>query len=515
MIRLSAYSLKTGIIIILLIVLLSGMLLLDFVMIRVAEKDILNAEARRGRMILDIIEGNMRGLHNSAGTFYSRSSRRFQDLLGFLEKKQGLSAIVVDSKGEILFRGKTGPEKTKKLLEMARATLEKGSEIKSISGLSWGIVPFREGSLFLASPIIHDHIVLGAASVRIPLSIIYSSIRDSQKLALFYVFLNTVVLAAIGFYLIHRSVIRPINRLAGRVEQFREGEEIYLLSGAEQNEFVRLSRALNTMVRRVEDNKLELKETIDSLKKTNFQLRKAQEEVVRSEKLASVGRLASGVAHEIGNPIGIVLGYLGMLRDPELGEDERSDFISRIEKEIERINRTVRNLLAFSRPSKEEKRPISIHAILGDVMDMISSQPDMSEISVNQDFEAVRDVVQGDPDKVKQVFLNIAMNAVDAMGFDDRDSGGKEKLLSIGTELAEDEQMIRIYFKDSGPGIDPIEINKIFDPFYTTKEPGMGTGLGLSVSLRIAQDMGGDIKAASEKDKGTTLNVYFPLVEDS
>ncbi|MBW2002861.1 MAG: HAMP domain-containing protein, partial [Deltaproteobacteria bacterium] len=121
-----------------------------------------------------------------------------------------------------------------------------------------------------------------------------------QKIVLFYILLNTLFLALFGFYLIYRSTIRPINRLVKRAEEFKEGDTFFLTSGAKQNEFGKLSSSLNVMLRRLEDNKAELTTGIRSLEKANLELQQAQEEIIRSEKLASVGRLASGVAHEIG-----------------------------------------------------------------------------------------------------------------------------------------------------------------------------------------------------------------------
>jgi len=342
-----------------------------------------------------------------------------------------------------------------------------------------------------------------------------------QKIVLFYILLNTLFLALFGFYLIYRSIIRPINRLVKRAEEFKEGETFFLTSDTEQNEFGKLSRSLNVMLRRLEDNKAELKTSISSLEKANLELRQAQEEIIRSEKLASVGRLASGVAHEIGNPIGIVLGYLDLLKGSDLKNKERKDFINRIEKEIGRINRTIRNLLDFSRPSKGEVSAVSVHQIIGDMIDMLKPQPIVSDNEILLDKGAKNDKVLADPDKLKQVFLNLSMNAIDAMEANQTKKGSQKNLLTIRTSLSPEAEpdtringsRVQIEFIDNGSGISAEDINRIFDPFYTTKEPGKGTGLGLSVSLRIVEDMGGDIKVESERGEGTTIIVILPLYE--
>ena len=340
-----------------------------------------------------------------------------------------------------------------------------------------------------------------------------------QKIVFFYILLNTLFLALFGFYFIYRSIIRPINRLEKRAEEFKEGDTFFLTSGAEQNEFGKLSSSLNVMLRSLEDNKAELTTGIRSLEKANLELQQAQEEIIRSEKLASVGRLASGVAHEIGNPIGIVLGYLGLLKGSDLNDEEKQDFIDRIEKEISRINRTIRNLLDFSRPSKEELKAVSVHKIIGDMVDILKPQPMISDSEIFLDKGTKKDTVLADPDKLKQVFLNLSMNAIDAMGINQTKNESQKNTLSIQTSLTPktkaDERVntskIHIEFIDNGPGIPAEDLTRIFDPFYTTKEPGKGTGLGLSVSLRIIEDIGGDIKVKSEVGKGTKIIIILPL----
>jgi len=382
----------------------------------------------------------------------------------------------------------------------------------SAYSLKTGIFAILVIILFLAM-ILVDIVVTGLYDI--PLSHPY------QKIVFFYILLNTLFLALLGFYFIYRSIIRPINRLVKRAEEFKEGEAFFLAPDTEQNEFTKLSRSINVMLRRLEDNKAELTTGIRSLEKANLELQQAQEEIIRSEKLASVGRLASGVAHEIGNPIGIVLGYLGLLKGSDLNDEERRDFINRIEKEIGRINRTIRNLLDFSRPSKGEMKVVSVHKIIGDMVDILKPQTVVSDSEIVFDKGAKKDTVLADPDKLKQVFLNLSMNAIDAMGAHQTKNESQKNTLSIQTSLSPEtktdkrvnKSKIHIEFIDNGSGIPAEDLTRIFDPFYTTKEPGKGTGLGLSVSLRIIEDIGGDIKVKSEPGKGTKIIVILPIHE--
>jgi signal transduction histidine kinase len=517
--KLSAYSLKTGIFAILVIILLLAMILLDIVVIRIAERDLLKAEIKRGIVLLRTIEQDMVTSYKKQAAIYPT----YKSLRHLLDETRFSAAIIMNGYGKVLFETEIRQEDRKTLVSQARKSLQSGENSTFISGARWRILPIKRGALFLASPIMHEKRIVGAACVHIPLRYMYITIIHSQKILLSYILLNTLFLALFGFYLIYRSTIRPINRLVRRAEEFKGGEAFFLSPETEQNEFGKLSRALNLMLRRLEDNREELKSSITSLEVANLELRQAQEEIIRSEKLASVGRLASGVAHEIGNPIGIVLGYIDLLKGNDLKKGDRRDFINRIENEIDRINRTIKNLLDFSRPSKGEVREVSVHQTIVDMLDMLKPQPMMSDIEVVLDHQATKDTVLADPDKLKQVFLNILMNAIDSMEADQTKDGSQDKVLSIRTRVVSETQpdrrkngnRVQIEFIDNGPGIQVEDLNRVFDPFYTTKEPGKGTGLGLSVSLRIVEDMGGDITAKSEEGKGTTLIVILPLYGNS
>jgi signal transduction histidine kinase len=167
-------------------------------------------------------------------------------------------------------------------------------------------------------------------------------------------------------------------------------------------------------------------------------------------------------------------------------------------------------------------RVVSVHRIIVDMLDMLKPQPMMADVTVTLDRKATGDTVLADPDKLKQVFLNIVMNAIDAMEANQTEDGSPAKRLSIRTGVQSEAQRskrengktVQVEFTDNGSGIPAEDLTRIFDPFHTTKDPGKGTGLGLSVSLRIVEDMGGVIKVKSTQGKGTTLTVILPLYEN-
>lgn len=521
--KFSIYSLKTGIFLILVFILVLAMILLDIVMIRIIEKDLLQAEIQRGRLALSSIEQALiTGLQDLISVEHGKEYPLGRNLTELLDDARLSAVLILDGSGSIVFETAIAEKQRNALLDLAERSLHQKRDTASIPSATWAILSPQRGDLFLASPLAHNKAIVGVASIQIPLASMYNAIRESQKIVLFYILLNTLLLGLLGFYLLHRNLIRPINRLVKRAEEFKEGETFFLASTSGQNEFGKLSRALNLLLRGSDESKAELKTSISSLERANVELRQAQEEIIRSEKLASIGRLASGIAHEIGNPIGIVLGYLDLLKGNGLDKEERKDIIDRMGEEIDRVNRTIRNLLDFSRPSKGEVKEVSVHQTISDMLDMLKPQPMMADVALTLEQEADRDTVLADPDKLKQVFLNIVMNAVDAMEAGQAGDGIPQKALSIRTELAPDDQLgeknghsMHIRFIDNGPGMPADAIHRVFDPFYTTKEPGKGTGLGLSVSLRIVEEIGGDIKANSEQGKGSMVTVILPLYSAS
>jgi len=151
------------------------------------------------------------------------------------------------------------------------------------------------------------------------------------------------------------------------------------------------------MLKRISADKKKLRSTVLSLERANLELKKAQRDIIRAEKLASVGRLSAGIAHEIGNPIGIVIGYLELLRQPDSTEDERDEYIQRTEEEIERINSIIRQLLEVSRPSNSGRTAVSLHNLINDTADVLHVQPLMSNIELALDLAAPDDTVLADP----------------------------------------------------------------------------------------------------------------------
>ena len=397
---------------------------------------------------------------------------------------------------------------------------------RSIFGQSW--VVFGRGPQFLCTsmPLELDGKIVGGIGLMRSLDPFYSILRRSQKIFIFYLLTNVVLLSIGGYYLISRIFMRPIKRLADRAQQYEDDDELLFSVRLEDGELNKLSTALNKMMNRISKDREKLRENVNALETANDELKKAQKEVVKAEKLASVGRLSAGIAHEIGNPIGIILGYIELLKSEDQSESERRDCLNRAEAEILRINSIIRQLLDLSRPIPGEPKRISIHAFLKELIESVKVQPLFSNTELSLLADAPRDLIIVDPNHLRQVCLNLLINAADAVKSSENVNSG---VIQIQTDLMDLMDLmdhpqsettvlpstLAIRFSDNGVGILESEMGNIFDPFYTTKDPGKGTGLGLSVSMTIVDQMGGRLFVESQYGSGTCITICLPLADES
>ncbi len=439
------------------------------------------------------------------------SDPHFKKEITQLLRSGGFSqALMVDGDGIKVFSIGSWGEAEKRAISVSREALTTRADLHDYYGTTWGVIWLARERVNMSAPVFTEGRLVGVTTICAHLSPIYQTLRKSEKIILINIVLFTIILVLFGSHLLSRTVVKPIHKLLRVTDEFKEGDLFPFSVEPSRNEIGQLFRSLNMMLKRLEQNKEELKVNISSLEKANQEINKAQDEIIKSEKLASVGRLATGVAHEIGNPLGIILGYLELLSGEGLNKEERMDFLERIESEITRINQIIRQLLDLSRSVSGPSKQTSVHGLIMETVEMLKPQPMMSHIRIDPILEAHKDSAWVDPNQLKQVFLNIIMNAADAVGdkksLDDDASANR---LTIITENVED--CIELRFTDTGPGIEQDGLVRIFDPFYTTKEPGKGTGLGLSVCYRIIEGLGGTIRAESTPGKGTTIIVDIPL----
>jgi len=247
----------------------------------------------------------------------------------------------------------------------------------------------------------------------------------------------------------------------------------------------------------------DLSKAIERLDAQRTQTKLAQERLLQSEKMSSVGQLVSGVAHELNNPLTGIMGFAQLLLLKDLDEPVRHQ-VETIYAEAERASKIVSNLLTFARRRKAQKEPSNLNTLIERVLELRNYDLRVRNIDTNMDLDAALPETMVDANQLQQVFLNIIINAEQAMKGDDQGT------LRIHTRP--EGRAITASFQDSGPGMSAETVRRIFDPFFTTKDAGEGTGLGLTICYNIIEEHGGRIWAESEPGRGTTFFIELPIV---
>ena len=233
------------------------------------------------------------------------------------------------------------------------------------------------------------------------------------------------------------------------------------------------------------------------------QLKESQEQLIQAEKLTSLGQMAASIAHEINNPLAGVLIYTQLLSkkltDDTARKDESLDYLSKMESEVSRCSRIIRNLLDFARQTQPTLRFVDINQVIEQVLAMVGHQAQLQNVEVVKEFSPSLPKVMADFDQLQQIFTNLTLNAIQAMP-----DGGR---LTIRSAAVDGEAKIDV--QDTGCGISKENLGKLFTPFFTTKAKGKGVGLGLAVVHGIIERHKGRIKVQSEVGKGTTFSVYL------
>lgn len=352
----------------------------------------------------------------------------------------------------------------------------------------------------------------GGIAALIPLQDLNEQILQGWEITLVYILVNTIILATIGLFRMIQVVVRPIDHLVHLTDTYQEGSSPFFFNRG-SNEFSQLSQALNKMLQRIDNDKQTLKTTVNSLAASNLQLHSTQQKMIQTEKMVAIGRLATGLAHEIGNPIGIVQGYLELLGQPGLPAEEQAQFSSRSLQELERINRLVRQLLDLTRAQNGNTSNSEAHSVITGLIDMLQAQKKFSNLEFQRHLDAANDQVGIAGEALHQVLLNCLLNSIDAVN-SANSTKPRHGLIQLSTaNIISDtgQPYLEIRIQDNGIGIKDTDRHNLFDPFFTTKEPGKGTGLGLSVSCALIEGRGGQMQITGEENQGATVTILLPL----
>ncbi len=247
-------------------------------------------------------------------------------------------------------------------------------------------------------------------------------------------------------------------------------------------------------------------DTVHLLIKDIEQRRQMERQLAQTDKLASIGEFSAGIAHEINNPLGIILGYTQLLLRREAGDSERYEDLKTIEKHVRNCKAIVEDLLNFARSSPPVKGRIDIHLIIDEVVQFIAQHARLEDVAIERRYGQQIPPLLLDEKKIRQVMMNLIMNA--------RHAVGRHGTIRVETGLSPGQDAVQVRVIDDGCGIQKQDLIRIFDPFFTTKPTGQGTGLGLSVSYGIVRNHGGDIGVESTPGEGSTFTVTLPVDEE-
>jgi two-component system, NtrC family, sensor kinase len=329
---------------------------------------------------------------------------------------------------------------------------------------------------------------------------------------------DVMVVVAFGAFQIDRLIVRPLRDTAAAAEAIASGD----------------------LRRRVESqNSRELNQVADSVNRMTERLLEEQAQLVRAEKLASVGRLAAGIAHEIGNPLGALNGYSHILRGHVKSNPQALDAVSGFDRETARIDRIVRGLLDYARPRRATPLPIDINESVRHVVDLLSAQGVLRRVSLRLELAGESPRVHGERHDLEQLLVNLLINASHAVEGTGtiaiRTSCVTRIMLQQGMIRAGDspsliaphppsprvrrwlesdlvpDDVVKLVVADSGPGVPEENSERIFDPFFTTREPGKGTGLGLAIVLRIVENFQGIVWVQEAREGGAAFHLLLPI----
>jgi len=339
----------------------------------------------------------------------------------------------------------------------------------------------------LGRPFMGEDEMLGLMLIGIPKTYAFQTVL--KEYLPFFLGIWILVASALG-YAITRGITNPISSFIKGANAIASGDLNQHINLVSKDEIGSLALAFNNMAK--------------ELKK----MQKMQEELRKLDRLSALGQLAAEVAHEVKNPLGIIKNSAQILQDNSLDETRKKEIVNFITEEAERINKVIDNFLQFAKPPQTKKQKTDIIEVLNKTVQLVSDTLSKNNIKVMKEYEDSLPFIYADQSQLQQLFLNLMLNAVEAM------SGGGMLKISAKIEMKRtvDEmgkKWIKLILSDTGRGVSEKFKNKIFEPFYTTRE--QGTGLGLSISKKIVENHGGEISLESEIGKGSDFNIIIPV----
>jgi two-component system NtrC family sensor kinase len=379
-----------------------------------------------------------------------------------------------------------------------------------------GIINPIENSAACSSAACHAHParqqVLGVLDTSLSLARADADLAEGSRHLVAYTLAAVLLISLLSGLFVWRVVYGPLATLKSGTEHLASGALGYQIEVHSQDELGKVAASFNKMSQELREAREEITvwaHTLEArVEQKTQELNRAHEHVLRTEKMASVGKLAAIVAHEINNPLAGILTYAKLLKKWTSKGDEarRQEILSSldlIESESKRCGEIVKNLLTFARATPMNFEPADLNGIIQRCVRLVQHQLDLAGIQVQADLAGDLPLVRCDPAQMEQVLLALIMNAIDAMP-----RGG---ILTLRSRGLPDSPQIQLQVQDDGVGIAPEVLPNLFEPFFTTKERGHGVGLGLAISRSIVERHRGRIEASSAPGRGTTFTITLPF----
>jgi two-component system NtrC family sensor kinase len=337
--------------------------------------------------------------------------------------------------------------------------------------------------------------------------------RLKQGLALTaYVIIFIVAISLSLGIILYKIVSRPIGELTHGMEKVASGNLDSSVPIKSEDEMGMLARTFNSMIKDLKaarDQREQWTQTLEAeVKKKTEEIQKTHTHLVQTEKLASLGRMAAGVAHEINNPLTGIVTFAHLMKNNARPDSPEAEDLNVIIEQAERCAKIIKNLLTFARATPSEKGEVNVNDLLNRTIYMLRSQEKFHNIKFNISLNETSLNILGDTSQLQQIFLNMFINAADAM------NGRGAITVATRKTIVDNKSFVEIEFTDIGSGIPENVLGKLFEPFFTTKPVGKGTGLGLSVSHGIVKHYGGHIDVKSKVGEGTSFFIKLPLITE-
>lgn len=328
------------------------------------------------------------------------------------------------------------------------------------------------------------------------------------RMLVLFLGVGALLLLVLLYAAVTRLVVRPLDGLKRAAFKVASGARTFDAPRGGGAEVAELGESLREMTTHLLDNERALALQVEQARQANEQLRQTQDQLVRAERLASVGQLAAGVAHEIGNPVAAALGLQELLLAGHLQPDQR-DFVERMQHETQRVHRIVRSLLDVARPHKAARGksiPGSVDAAMTQTLGLLRPQKLFYGVRISVGDSSTLPTVALSTEELSQVFLNVVLNAGHAVQM--VEPAEREVRITFTPDVA----ALVVTVDDTGPGFRADVMPRVFEPFVTTKEVGQGTGLGLSVCRGLIDAVGGRIEATNLPERGARVVLTLPIV---